>query len=208
MLREMILAFPAILFGLTFHEYSHAFMANIMGDKTAKYAGRLTLNPLPHIDILGLLSLLFFRFGWAKPVPINPLNMRSQRIGVLLVSIAGPLSNFILAFIIGILVRLLSPTLEQNMALHYMLTFAVIINLILAFFNLIPLPPLDGSKILFSIFNTPLETQIMLERIGPIVLLAVIIFGGLSGFNILWIFIGKAVIFFSRLFTGLNYGGV
>ena len=151
-----------IVLSATFHEYAHGFMAYRLGDSTAKNEGRLTLNPLAHIDLVGTvvipLFLLFFSgifIGWAKPVPYNPYNLRDQRYGSLKVGIAGPGANLLIALLLGMLIRLegvgimgniLSPVFVQ------MLTLVVYINIFLALFNLIPLPPLDGSKIAMDLF--------------------------------------------------------
>ena len=151
-----------IVLSATFHEYAHGFMAYRLGDSTAKNEGRLTLNPLAHIDLVGTvvipLFLLFFSgifIGWAKPVPYNPHNLRDQRYGSLKVGIAGPGANLLIALLLGMLIRLegvgimgniLSPVFVQ------MLTLVVYINIFLALFNLIPLPPLDGSKIAMDLF--------------------------------------------------------
>lgn len=141
-----------ILIALTIHEYSHAWMANFLGDPTARYAGRLTLNPLVHIDvlwtlILPVLSLLMGAgfIGAAKPVPFNPYNLRNQKYGPALIGAAGPLSNVLIAIIIGLIVRFL---VNVNGQFVETLKLMAYINISLAIFNLIPIPPLDGSKIL------------------------------------------------------------
>ena len=140
------------------HEVSHGAMALAFGDKTALYEGRLTLNPLKHIDWFGSVLLPLFLFltnagfmiGWAKPVPYNPYNLRNRKIAEPLVALAGPLSNTIIAIIFGILIRILVPLYIVSSSLIMSFEFVVIINISLAIFNLIPIPPLDGSKILFS----------------------------------------------------------
>ena len=204
-IREMILGLPGMLLGLTFHEFAHAYAAYRSGDPTASYSGRLTLNPFPHIDPLGFLALFLFGFGWAKPVPVNPALMRKPKEGMLFVSIAGPFANFLLAVAIALLFRLGYRGLFND-GLSFMLQFAVLINLVLAFFNLIPVPPLDGSKILFSLVNVRPETQIFLERTGPLFLLFLIMFSRLSGLDLLGTVVGYPVVFIGRVLLGQGYG--
>jgi len=146
-----------LIMSIVIHEVSHGFMAEYFGDDTARNAGRLTLNPLKHLDLFGSILLPAvlvltnspFLFGWAKPVPYNPNNLRNRKWGTISVAAAGVLANFLIAIIFGILIRLTSGiTLQPN---FYFITSAiVIVNLALAIFNLVPIPPLDGSKILFS----------------------------------------------------------
>jgi Zn-dependent protease len=175
---DMIFRIPALLIALTIHEYAHARVAVWMGDPTPKLMGRLTLNPIAHLDPLGLIMLWLFKFGWAKPVPINPFNFRDGRNGMLLVSLAGPVSNVILAFIAAIIIGLLVKLqlLSGGWAKILWLTYNY--NIILAIFNLIPLPPLDGSKILMSLL--PGKQAQALERIepyGPFILMGLVYIG-------------------------------
>ena len=142
----MLISVPILLVVITIHEFAHAKVADILGDPTPRLAGRLTLNPLSHIDPIGLLMLFLVRFGWAKPVPINPYNFRDPRRGTIYVSLAGPFSNFFFAWIIAILYKTLP--LPYNSTLSMMFSYAIWISLALGVFNLIPVPPLDGSKVL------------------------------------------------------------
>ncbi len=152
---------PAIIIGLTFHEYAHGRVAYMLGDDTAYLQGRLTLNPLPHIDWVGFLMLLFFQFGWAKPVQVNPLNFKNKGIkeGMMLVSLAGPGMNLLIALTGMLALRFsgIDPgssfNLYNSSMLLMLLSPLIYINLILAVFNLIPLPPLDGSKILAGFYR-------------------------------------------------------
>lgn len=153
--QDAIFLYIIIIFSAILHEYAHGWMALREGDPTAKYAGRLTLNPLAHIDLWGtvlmpLLLLYFFRFffGYAKPVPINPNNFRNQRRGLILVSFAGPGANFLVALILGLFVRF-----YPGLSFASFLAFIVFINIWLGLFNLIPVPPLDGSKLLFGFLS-------------------------------------------------------
>ncbi len=201
---EVILSLPPLLLALTVHEYFHGYVAYRMGDPTAKFAGRLTFNPLKHIDPFGFLAFLIFRFGWAKPVPINPYNFNNYRKGIIYTSIAGPLSNFVLAFVFGFSLRILhhSTISHQLMPLWIMLQLGLIYNLILCVFNLIPVPPLDGSKVLFHLLPEKYSYVLdYLERYGFVFLIALIFIDNL-GIPILWGWIGPFVKFFGTLFSG------
>ena len=145
-----------LIAGFTVHEFSHALTAHVEGDNTARRMGRLTFNPIKHIDLLGFLLLLVVGFGWAKPVQVDPFNLRHGRLGMSLVAAAGPLSNFAVAFVLGLVFRLdLLPIVTDTARisgvmeiLGFAAFLAIFFNLILGIFNLIPLPPLDGSKVL------------------------------------------------------------
>ena len=177
-----------MLIALTFHEYAHAKAADMLGDPTPRRSGRLSLNPVDHIDPLGLLMLVFVRFGWARPVPVNPFNFKGDRNrGILLVSIAGPLSNLLLGFLSVIFFYLFrlrvfgfSPVTVYMGELFQMLT---IYNIYLMLFNLIPLPPLDGSKVLTSLL--PVKHRIKygeIEQYAPFILVLLLITGVLPRF--------------------------
>ncbi|MTI70218.1 MAG: site-2 protease family protein [Firmicutes bacterium] len=145
---------PAILIAITLHELAHGYMAYQLGDPTAYENGRLTLNPISHIDIVGFLLLFIVGFGWAKPVPINPRYFKKRKMGTLLVSLAGPVTNFILALFSAII--FVSGIIENNIILS-MLRPLIFINIALGVFNLLPFPPLDGSKIVASLLPNNLE---------------------------------------------------
>jgi Zn-dependent protease len=145
----ILFAIPSILIASTVHEYAHGLAAFKLGDPTAKAEGRLTLNPLAHIDPLGALSMIIFRFGWSKPVPINEYNFEKREIGTAITALAGPLSNILLALIVSLINFVLKPEIF-SILWSFFLTFTMI-NLGLAFFNLIPIPPLDGHKIVRAI---------------------------------------------------------
>lgn len=177
--------FLAVIYALTIHEFSHALAAAYLGDPTARYQGRLTLNPLAHLELFGTLMLLMAGFGWGKPVPVNPYNLRWQRWGEAFVSLAGPVSNFISVIFFIIIFNLLAPYLSATNLLFYFLISLILINLVLGIFNLIPLPPLDGSKILFAVLPARWEgikRQLMVN--GPWILLALIILDNFAGINI------------------------
>ncbi|WP_378955537.1 site-2 protease family protein [Pelosinus sp. sgz500959] len=163
--ENMIFRIPALLIALTIHEYAHARVAVWMGDNTPKIMGRLTLNPIAHLDPFGLIMLWLFKFGWAKPVPINPSNFKNWRQGTILVSLAGPISNVITAFLAAIIYGILAKLELLSSGIGTVLTFTYSYNIIFAIFNLIPLPPLDGSKVLTNLL--PARQGYMLEKIEP-----------------------------------------
>jgi Zn-dependent protease len=167
----------ALLTAVTIHEFAHAWMADRLGDPTARLRGRLTLNPLAHLDPIGTLMLLFFRFGWGKPVPIDPFNLRNPRRDTALISCAGPGSNLILAIFLSILIRsshlFLGPV---SLIIGTIFLPFVLLNVMLAIFNLIPIHPLDGGKILVGLLpeKTGQEIDEFLHRYGLILLLLLI----------------------------------
>ena len=174
-----IVVLLAIIVALSFHESAHAFVAYKLGDMTAQRMGRLTLNPLSHIDWYGLLLLVVVGFGWGKPVPFNPHNLRLPKWGPVMVAFAGPFSNLLLAVVFSLVFSVIATTraLEPNNALMIFLGFSVIINLALMFFNLIPIPPLDGSKLLLPALDKPqhAELRYRLETQGMWILIAVLV---------------------------------
>jgi Zn-dependent protease len=212
--QTVILLLPVLLFSLTFHEAAHAWMAARLGDPTAKFMGRLTLNPLAHLDMFGTLMLFLsnFRFGWAKPVPVDLRNFADPKRGMFLTSAAGPISNLILAVGCSIAIRLLvgmgfgSPIgSDMVQAFGRVFVLGLYMNLALAFFNLIPLPPLDGSKILYGLAPPEWEMALMrLEQIGPMLLIVLIFSGFVLGTSLIWILIGPIV----ELFVGVLLMGV
>lgn len=162
---QMIFAIPALLIALTVHEYAHARAAVSLGDPTPRYAGRLTLNPIPHLDPFGLIMLWLAQFGWAKPVPVNPYNLRNGRWGMLAVSLAGPGANVLTAFVVALLYGVLRKLGIYNFELMAVIGLTYQYNLVLAVFNLIPLPPLDGSQIISSLL--PGRQADVFARIAP-----------------------------------------
>ena len=161
-LSFLLLALP-LLYSIIIHELAHGWVASRMGDQTARLMGRLSLNPLRHLDPVGTVMLFLFGFGWAKPVPVNFHNLREPRKGMIMVSAAGIIANLMLAFLAVFLQRLLAPA--PSSVLETLLYYMAQINIILASFNLIPIPPLDGSKILMG-FSPP-RLQYALSRLEP-----------------------------------------
>lgn len=182
--ENIVLAAIFLLVALPFHEFSHAFVAWRLGDATAKLFGRLTLNPIVHFDPIGgsILALTIisgspFAFGWAKPTPVNSNNLRDRRNGEVLVALAGPLSNLLMAALGAAVWRILDATGTLRPPIDELIFFFVYINVILAVFNMIPIPPLDGSALLFRIVSPSTAWQIrpVLAQYGGLLLLAVIV---------------------------------
>lgn len=185
----------ALLIAFTIHEFSHAWVAYLYGDSTAKMHGRLTLNPLAHLDPLGTIFLLIAGFGWGKPVPVNPNNFSNPKLDNITVSLAGPMSNFFLAVILGLLLRFFNfPPLVS-----YLFGITITINLVLMIFNLIPIPPLDGSKILALFLKE--ETYLYFQQIGITLLFAIIIISSIF-YPILPTLITRTVAFLFTFITG------
>ena len=206
----LLLIAPPILLALTFHEYAHAYAANKYGDDTAKQSGRLSLNPLRHLDPLGTIMIFLVHFGWAKPVPVNPLRLNNPKKDMLWISAAGPLANILMALISGILLRVIfavaGPPAEHSIMdfFIFMVVMSLQINLALAIFNILPIAPLDGSKILSGLLPAGYEKAIFfLERYGPLLLIGLIIFGRATGVSILGGMIWPFVDFFSKIFAGI-----
>ena len=181
-----IFSLIVLLFSVMIHELAHGYTAYFLGDPTAKYEGRLTLNPLKHLDpfgsvILPLLLLIATAgqgpiFGWAKPVPINPYNFKDQKWGTLKVAISGPATNFAMAIIFGLIVRFLN--FPQIAPLIQLLGIIVFYNFLWGVFNLIPIPPLDGSWILFKLIPGQEKVKMLLQQYGLFILIFFIFFGG------------------------------
>lgn len=175
----------AILVAIAVHEYAHAASATALGDPTARDQGRLTLNPFAHVDPIGLLALLFVGFGWGKPVPFDVRALRAPRWGPAMVALAGPLTNLLALIACGFAVRAIAQhtTLPANNLLVLFLGFSFQINAVLLLFNLIPIPPLDGSKLLFGVLDHPryARLRILLETQGPFLLLALVLLDSFAG---------------------------
>lgn len=205
----LVLLFPPLLFALTVHEVCHGLAALRLGDPTAKLLGRLTLNPIVHLDPLGTLLFLFPpHIGWAKPVPVDVRYLKHPRRDMMWIALAGPVSNVILAFIFGTLLRVVDASGHQvvghvETALVRMLMWSVVLNLGLAAFNLIPIFPLDGSKVLTGLLNPIAAARYQsFERYGPFVLLGLILLGSMSGVSVIGAIVGPFISTVGSLFTG------
>ncbi|MGQ0549259.1 MAG: site-2 protease family protein [Armatimonadota bacterium] len=173
-LEALLISVPAILIAVTVHEFAHALIADRLGDSTARTLGRLSLNPIVHLDLLGTVLFVVAGFGWAKPVPVNPRNFTNWRQGMMLVAAAGPLANITLMFILGLVFQL--GLIERRTVPGLIVLTTIHINAILAIFNLLPIPPLDGSKILAGLL--PPAQAIAYDRLaayGPVLLLLLLV---------------------------------
>ena len=200
--QNILYSLPGIIIGLTVHEYCHAFAAYKLGDTTSQELGRLSFNPLKHIDLIGFLFIIFAGFGWAKPVQFNPQNLSRPRRDKAIIAAAGPLSNLALALVFIAMVRLWYASARSGGFGSFMYTPAFLIfitviiqgaaiNLGLFIFNLIPIPPLDGSHIVFSGLNLKPQTELMIMKIGGPLLFIILIIQNRMGISI--IPIGMAV---------------
>jgi Zn-dependent protease len=205
MFRDLPTFFSAaitLVIAFTVHEFAHAWTADRLGDNTPRQNGRLTLNPLVHLDLLGTLMLLFAGFGWAKPVPINPMALRRR--GVMLVAAAGPLSNLLLAVLAAIpfqtgLLGLVGPATRLLPSLSSFLQLFIFVNLILLLFNLIPISPLDGEKVLsYFLPSSGQETMYRLRPYGPMILMGLILLARFGQFDLLGLLIRTPA---NRLFS-------
>ncbi len=196
-LLNLLYSLPAILIALSFHEFSHAWVAWKMGDPTAKNAGRLSLDPVRHLDLVGFLFIIFFGFGWAKPVPINPRNFKKPKSGEILVSLAGVGMNFLVAFIAyGVSVVFFRDSVNSIAAI--IVYYIIFFNIYFGIFNLIPIPPLDGFHIISTLFIRKAGKVVnFLYRYGYIILLVLILpsmFGFPSVIGILLNFVGGGIL--------------
>ncbi len=183
-LKAMIYVAPVILIAISFHEFAHGYVSYKMGDPTPKMDGRLTLNPLRHLDVAGTLCLLFFHMGWAKPVRINTAYYKNKKKGTILVSLAGPMMNFFLAFLsmmfFGILYRYGNPYSRGIYIGEMLAYYSAIVNIGLGVFNLIPLPPLDGSNVLGEIIPKVNEFYFQIRQYRSLILIILLVSGVLS----------------------------
>lgn len=198
----LLILVPVILFSLTIHEYAHALVAHRLGDDTAKRRGRLSLNPLVHLDVLGTLLLFIVHFGWAKPVPVDPRNFRNPKKDMLMVALAGPVSNILTAIAAAVILKAvfenfaaIPPGSGVDVAVR-MLVWFMYIGIVLAVFNMIPVPPLDGSRVLYGLLPDSLAYRYArFETYGIFILFAFFLFGG----QFLGYFIRVPVVIFIKM---------
>lgn len=201
---EFIFFVAILIMSIVIHEVAHGYAADMLGDPTAKLAGRLTLNPIGHLDMTGSFIVPVFMyfttgymFGWAKPVPYNPYNLRKGKWGPAIVAIAGPLANIFVALVFGLLIRF-GPTIGLPIAFYDIFTLIVFLNILLAVFNMLPIPPLDGSKVFFAILPYKYQhIQQILEQYGFVILLFFIFFA--------WGLIRPIIDFLFKLMTGIVF---
>ena len=199
--EALALLIPMLLFSVSFHEFSHGWVANKLGDPTAKNSGRLTLNPIAHLDMYGSLMILFVGFGWAKPVPVDSRYLANPRIDMMKIAFAGPASNLLLAFVGGMLFKLIGSNLDILITIFFRFT---LVNISLAVFNMIPIPPLDGSQIFSGLMMRYNPNLVMkLQIYGPQILFGLILFGMFTRFSPIWWVMTPFVKFFMFLFAGI-----
>lgn len=197
----LILMTPVILFSLTLHEYSHGKVAHLLGDDTAKRLGRLSFNPIRHLDLMGVVFFYFLGFGWAKPVPVDWRNFENPRRDMMYVAMAGPLSNIALAVLCSFFIRIISPV--DNQILFILLSFGVYMNVALAIFNMLPVAPLDGGSVIKGLVSHNMAEKLSrLDKYGAIAILIVFLLDhfahtGILGF-ILGLPINYAVLFLTQ----------
>lgn len=178
-LLRLVFIAPSLIIGLTFHEFMHGYVADKLGDPTPRHAGRLTLNPIKHLDILGSIMLFIMQFGWAKPVPVNPVYFKNPRQDMMWVALAGPGANFLVAVVLAFFLKATYFALPQLLASLIYVTIQI--NIILALFNLIPIPPLDGSKVLARFLpDSMMDGFYKLEQFGFFILIFIIMVLGIS----------------------------
>ena len=196
----LLLLVPVLIFALCFHEFAHAWVAYKLGDPTAKQSGRLTLNPLAHLDPMGSLMILIIGFGYAKPVPVAARYLKNPRTDMMKVAFAGPAANLLLAFVGGTIIR----AHVVGGSLILMLYLFTQINIMLAVFNMIPIPPLDGSQIFSGLMVRKNPNLVMkLQMYGPQILFGLILIGYLTEISPLWWAMSPFVYFFMFLFAGI-----
>lgn len=203
---QWIIRIPVLLFAVTIHEYSHGRAALSLGDPTARDAGRLTLNPFPHIDPFGALCLFLFRFGWAKPVPVDVRYFRNPRRDTIIMSLSGPVANLAAAFVAGLFFRYLMIPWDLYL---YVLIDMILINIGLGVFNLLPIPPLDGSHVVENLL--PRGAALTYRRAGryaPLILIGALLLDHYAGLNILGRILFVPIRFLACVFGGPNLCGL
>lgn len=202
-LMSMVAGIPGLIIALAIHEYAHALVADRLGDPTPRMMGRLTLNPVAHIDPIGLIMLFVARFGWAKPVMIDPSNFRNWRTGEIWVALAGPASNLLIGFLAAFIQILCYRLGFWSSGLNIVITLIIIYNVNFAIFNLIPLPPLDGSKLLLAFLpNQWVDKMAMIERYSFLILIALMM---TPVFSMILVPLSRLVLSFYSMILGIFF---
>jgi Zn-dependent protease len=200
---EWIVRIPVLLFAITIHEYAHGRVALALGDPTAKSAGRLSFNPITHIDPFGAICLFLFNFGWAKPVPVDVRFFKDIRRDTVLMSLSGPVANLAAASVAGLFVRYLLFPVEVYVEV---LLYSILMNIGLGIFNLLPIPPLDGSHILENLLSPHASLKYRgLRRYGPLLLIGIIMLDNFAHTGILNRLLGYPMIYLAHLLAGDNF---
>lgn len=202
-LVQWVIKIPVLLFAITIHEYAHGRAALWLGDPTAKLSGRLSFNPLHHIDPFGAICLFLFNFGWAKPVPVNPRYFKNMRRDIIIMSLCGPLANISAAFLAGMLIRyFLLPWEVYQITLIYLL----FMNIGLGLFNLLPIPPLDGSHVLENALSLNAAQKYReFGRYGPILILAIVMLDNFAHTGIINRVLIGPMKYLAHLFSGISF---
>ncbi|MBW2609615.1 MAG: site-2 protease family protein [Deltaproteobacteria bacterium] len=202
-IAEWIIRIPVLLFAITIHEYSHGKAALSLGDPTAKNAGRLSLNPIIHIDPLGAICLFFFHFGWAKPVPVDVRYFKNIRRDIVIMALSGPISNIAAAFVTGLFIRYFLLPYEVYLKL---LTYMILMNTGLGLFNLLPIPPLDGSHVMENILPSGAsKIYRQMSRYAPLILIGILMLDRFLHIGIFGKILGYPIFYIAHLFGGDNF---
>lgn len=200
---ELLIRIPVLLFSITVHEYAHGRTALWLGDPTAKSMGRLTLNPLPHIDPFGAICLFLFNFGWAKPVPVNTWYFKNVRSGTILMSISGPATNLAVACLAGLCMRFFP---MPWVGLQLLFVYLLFMNIGLGLFNLLPIPPLDGSHVMENLLPPKASLKYQsFNRYGPFVLIGIVLLDNFANTGIIARILIGPMKYLAGLFSGFNF---